>query len=222
MRPGLFRHGRAALILIFFVGLIICPLSVLSESEAVSSKSQHISTPCDSGCRNFLWIFHHHLGEVSHDAILAERSTTSLNTPEQTPGFLQGTWLSLQPAQNLSLNIQSHWSKYSDSEVLTWFGMHLPLAGRVQKKGSEPNPRCDIWGLPLWHLRKIVHTFKWFRMLQLLLVLAWLGRSSARPYQLISNWWCSCLPQCWNKLCNFNTYDHWHSIAVLSSCNNGL
>ena len=59
------------------------------------------------------------------------------------------------------------------SEVLTWFGMHLPLAdmaGRVQKKGSEPNPRCDIWGLPLWHLRKIVHTFKWFRMLQLLLV----------------------------------------------------
>ena len=134
MRPGLFRHGRAALILIFFVGLIICPLSVLSESEAVSSKSQHISTPCDSGCRNFLWIFHHHLGEVSHDAILAERSTTSLNTPEQTPGFLQGTWLSLQPAQNLSLNIQSHWSKYSDSEVLTWFGMHLPLAGRVQKR----------------------------------------------------------------------------------------
>ena len=110
-------------------------------------------------------------------------SFTSLNTPERTPGFfgLQGTWLLTQPAWHLFRKFfgisprRSH-SRYI--EVLTWFGMCQPLAdlaGCIQKKGTEwhwidrvsrwASPRCDIWGLPLWSLHKIAHTFKWFHML---------------------------------------------------------
>ena len=130
-------------------------------------KSVWIQTPC--------WIFPHLLLPSGH-VIFHQSQHTRTDPRIFWPSgnmIVDATGMTLVP-KIFGISPRKSHSRYI--EVLTWFGMCQPLAdlaGCIQKKGHWTgrvsrwaSPRCDIWGLPLWSLRKIAHTFKWFHMLR--------------------------------------------------------